>query len=130
MARVHIGRARLRPWVALLAAYAVVLQMLFTGIAASHVTAAGAGSNGDPFVICYGNRGVPIDNPIPADYPFHEHHCVLCSVAAEPAGVLSAAAGYSFSSIVDGFVRWPTASGFPPAQHCTPRLSQGPPQTA
>jgi hypothetical protein len=109
----------------MVAAYAVVLQMLFAGIAVASVTAAAASSSGDPFVICYGNRGVPVDNPIPADYPRHEQHCILCSVVA-PAAVLPAAAG----SIVDGFVRWPAASGFQPAQHRTPRLSQGPPQTA
>jgi hypothetical protein len=111
----------------MVAAYAVVLQMLFAGIAVASVTAAAAGSNGDPFVICYGSRGAPVDNPIPADYPRHEQHCVLCSVAAS-AGVLPAAAGYGFNS--NGFVRWPAASGFQPAQHRTPRLSQGPPQTA
>jgi hypothetical protein len=124
MAPFRTTRAQLRPWVAMVAAYAVVLQMLF-GIAVASVTAAAAGSSGDPFVICYGNRGVPVDNPIPADYPRHKQHCILCSVAA-PAAVLPAAAG----SIVDGFVRWPAASGFQPAQHRTPRLSQGPPQTA
>ena len=129
MAWFHTGRAQLRPWVAMVAAYGVVLQMLFAGIAGSSVTAAAASSNGDPFVICYGSRGVPVDNPLPADDPLHEQHCVLCSVAA-PAGVLPAAAGYSFNPIDDGVARWPAASGFQPAQHRTPRLSQGPPQTA
>ena len=129
MAPFRTTRAQLRPWVAMVAAYAVVLQMLFAGIAVASVTAAAAGSSGDPFVICYGNRGVPVDNPIPADYPRHEQHCILCSVAA-PAAVPPAAAGHGLDSIVDGFARWLAASGFQPAQHCTPRLSQGPPRTA
>jgi hypothetical protein len=51
MAPFRTTRAQLRPWVAMVAAYAVVLQMLFAGIAVASVTAAAAGSSGDPFVI-------------------------------------------------------------------------------
>jgi hypothetical protein len=131
MARSDAARARLRPWVAMAAAYAVVLQMLFAGIAASRVNASAADPNGDSFVICYGERSAPVDNQLPADHPLHQQHCVLCSVAAAaPAATLPTAPGHIASPIISDLMRWPKASAFLSSQRSTPRLSQGPPQTA
>jgi hypothetical protein len=113
------------------AAYAVVLQMLFAGIAASRVNASAADPNGDSFVICYGERSAPVDNQLPADHPLHQQHCVLCSVAAAaPAATLPTAPGHIASPIISDLMRWPKASAFLSSQRSTPRLSQGPPQTA
>jgi hypothetical protein len=113
----------------MVAAYAVAFQMLFTGIAASSLTTAAPGSNGDPFVICYGDRGAPAENQNPAGHPLHQQHCVLCTTAAAPAAILPTAAGHILRPIGGARVRWPKTSDFVPAQRSTPRLSQGPPQT-
>src|SRR5882757_4479106 len=50
-------RRRVRPWIAMAAAYALALQLLFTGIAAAHAVAASDAP--DLFVICHGSGDGP-----------------------------------------------------------------------
>src|SRR4051795_6009939 len=55
-------RSRMRPWIAMVAAYALALQVLLSGIAGAHAMA-GAGSGADTlFVICHGSGDASSDN--------------------------------------------------------------------
>ena len=45
----------MRPWIATVAAYALALQVLLTGVAAGHFMTAGDASASSLFVICHGN---------------------------------------------------------------------------
>ena len=48
--------SRMRPWIATVAAYALALQVLLTGVAAGHLMAAGDASASSLFVICHSNK--------------------------------------------------------------------------
>ena len=47
-------QSRLRPWISLVVAYALALQVLLSGLAGAHAMASGPFA-GDLFVICHGN---------------------------------------------------------------------------
>jgi hypothetical protein len=53
-----VGKARkpVRPLIAIVAAYALALQVLLSGLAGAHAMAAGTASD-DLFVICHGSGG-------------------------------------------------------------------------
>ena len=66
---------RIRPWVALAAAYAVALQMVVTAfIGPMH---AADGIAGDAFVVCLNSDG----GSDPGQLPVHKAPCVLCAMA-------------------------------------------------
>jgi hypothetical protein len=80
-------RSRMRPWIATVAAYALALQVLLTGVAAGHVMAAGDASASSPFVICHGN-GSSDDRDLPGKAPPAQSPCMLCTLAKAPCAIL------------------------------------------
>jgi hypothetical protein len=119
------SRIRLRPWVAGVAAYAVVLQLFLAGIV-HHAS----GPSLDPFAICYGNGGSG-SGGVPGKMPAQEPPCLLCICsAAGAAGILSVAGIVPARiELAVALVAAPSASAPIAALH-TPRLSQGPPARA
>ena len=81
------ARNRMRPWIATVAACALALQVLLTGVAAGHVMAAGDASASSPFVICHGNRS-PDDQDLPDKTPPAQSPCMLCTLAKAPCAIL------------------------------------------
>jgi hypothetical protein len=81
-------RSRLRPWIAMVAAYALALQVLLSGIAGAHAMAA-AGSGPDTlFVICHGSGDAPSDDQNLPDTPRPATPCVLCTLTSAPCAIL------------------------------------------
>jgi len=81
------ARSRMRPWIATLAAYALALQVLLTGVAAGHLMAAGDASASSPFVICHGNSSSD-DQGLPGKEPLAQAPCMLCTLAKAPCAIL------------------------------------------
>jgi hypothetical protein len=72
----------MRPWIAMVAAYALALQVLLTGIAAGHVMAVGDAPAGELFVICHGGGDNSSDSrDLPDKLPVPRSPCVLCTLA-------------------------------------------------
>src|SRR5262249_49391701 len=77
------------PWIAVVAAYALALQLLLTGFAAAQMTAPGDGSAGALFAICHsGGDGLAADQggtdkPAQPQFP-----CVLCTLTSAAAAIL------------------------------------------
>jgi hypothetical protein len=66
------------------AAYALALQVLLSGIAASQLVVAAA-SAGDLFVICHGSRSDPSnDQNLPDEPQLPRPPCVLCTLTQAP----------------------------------------------
>jgi hypothetical protein len=71
------------------AAYLVALQMMLTGLAASHLGVAGNSSTGDVFITCLGHSGAPdTDQGGSGQRPVDEAPCVFCSLAAGGCAIL------------------------------------------
>ena len=119
---------RLKPWVAVAAAYVISLQIILASLFATQHTIAIASS---PFIICDG--GAMPGGGAPA-YPDHQHPghapCVLCVgtlAHAAPAQARDVVLPTVTSQAVFYVAR---SSDVVMARHPTPRLSQGPPQIA
>ena len=119
------NRIRPRPWVAGIAAYAVVLQLFLAGLV-HHAS----GPSLDPFAVCYGNGGSG-SGGVPGKVPAHEPPCLLCICSAAGApGILPVAV------LAPARIGLPVAFAAAPsdgpaiAALRTPRLSQGPPARA
>ena len=112
----------------MVAAYAVALQMLFTGMVVGDLAAAAPAN--DPFVICFGSHHAPSDDQQPASPPAHHQNCVLCSLATAAAAILPGVASDIRRPGPGISVRWAPFARLVVVKHSTPRLSQGPPQRA
>jgi hypothetical protein len=86
----------MRPWIAAVAAYALALQVLLTGVAAGHFMAAGDTLASSPFVICHGN-GSPDDQDLPGKEPLARSPCILCTLAKTPCAILPTDHGVALS---------------------------------
>ena len=80
-------RSRMRPWIAMVAAYALALQVLLSGIAGAHAMMAGSLA-GELFVICHGSGDAPADNQNVPDTPRPATPCVLCTLTNAPCAIL------------------------------------------
>ena len=99
--RRNVG-SRMRPWIATVAAYALALQVLLTGVAAGHAMAAGHASGSGLFVVCHGdgssdNQGLPDTEP-PARPP-----CVFCTLAKASCAILPTDDGIAISDAIGIF---------------------------
>jgi hypothetical protein len=130
VARFRSSQARMRPWIAMVAAYALVLQMLLAGIAASDMAAAEADPLGQSFTVCLGGDAAPVndDNQLPA--PVHHQHCVLCTIATGSAAIEPTAAVLLPAPDLGAASCRATKDARVLSPHPTPKLSQGPPQIA
>lgn len=119
----HLQR-RGRPWIAMIAAYAVALQMLLTAAVAGQMAAAPSGSS----PICYG--ATLTDGAGHAGVmPLHQASCILCSIGLSTSVdlvVASVTPAYCWKDVFfEDHAASPSLAQAPPS----PRLSQGPPQT-
>src|SRR6516225_2696533 len=89
----------MRPWIATVAAYALALQVLLTGMAAGHLMAAGDASASSPFVICHGN-GSSDDQELPGKEPLAQSPCMLCMLAKAPCAILPTGHGIAISDAI------------------------------
>jgi hypothetical protein len=81
-------RGRMRPWIAMAAAYALALQVLLSGLAGAHAMAA-VSIAGDLFVICHGSGDGPADSQnVPDQAPRPASPCVLCTLTKVPCAIL------------------------------------------
>jgi hypothetical protein len=75
--------------IAVAAAYLVAVQMLLTGLAASHLGVAGNSSSGDIFITCLGHSAGPDgDQGGSGQRPVDDAPCVFCSLAAGGCAIL------------------------------------------
>jgi hypothetical protein len=123
----HLARKG-RPWIAMIAAYAVALQMLLAAAVAGQMAAA---APGEASPICYGLTA-PTDAPGHGDQaPVHQAACILCAAGLsslpghQPYGDL--APSYAGEGMVVGAL---ARTVLPPSAPPSPRLSQGPPAIA
>ena len=89
-------RSRLRPWIATVAAYALALQVLLTGVSAGHFMAAGDASAGSLFIICHGN-GSSGNQDLPDKQPLAQSPCIFCTLAKAPCAILPTDHGIAIS---------------------------------
>lgn len=81
---------RMRPWIAMAAAYALALQVLLGGVLATKAEAAGV-SPDSPFVICLAEGGTaPADHGNTGKAPAKHVQCVLCTLAKTAHAILGA----------------------------------------
>jgi hypothetical protein len=73
--------SRVRPWIAMVAAYALALHVLLTGVAV------GDASLSAPFVICHGD-GSSDRQDLPDKEPLAQSPCIFCTVAKAPCAIL------------------------------------------
>jgi hypothetical protein len=115
-----------RPWIAMIAAYAVALQMLLSAAVGSQIAATAPDAAA---ALCYGS--VIADASGQGDVVhLHQASCILCSVGLSAPVDLAAAAA---SPAYDGravLVAAPAATPHLPQAPPSPRLSQGPPRIA
>jgi len=90
---------RMRPWIATVAAYALALQVLLTGVAAGHFMAADDASASTLFVICHGN-GSSDDQELPGKEPLAQSPCMLCTLAKAPCAILPTGHGIAISDAI------------------------------
>jgi hypothetical protein len=89
-------RAGWRPWIAMVAAYALALQLLLAGLAAAHqVAASGDAAAGDLFVICHAGDGLAGDADGTGKPPLPRSTCVLCTLTSTACAILPSAHGIS-----------------------------------
>jgi hypothetical protein len=81
-------RSRMRPWIAMVAAYALALQVLLSGIAGAHAMAAAGSDSNILFVICHGSGDAPADSQNVPDTPRPAAPCVLCTLTSASCAVL------------------------------------------
>src|SRR6516164_3964396 len=121
----------MRTWIATVAAYALALQVLLTGVAAGHFMAASDASASSPFVICHGN-GSQDDQDLPGNEPLARSPCVLCTLAKVSCAILPTRHGIAVSEamgisnavartdgpVLDDSVAKSSHSTFPRVQQC------------
>jgi hypothetical protein len=90
------ARSRMRPWVATVAAYALALQVLLTGLTAGHFMAAGGASASSLFAICHGS-GSSRNQELPDKQPLAQSACILCTLAEVPCAILPTVQGIAIS---------------------------------
>ena len=91
--------SRMRPWIATVAAYALALQVLLTGVAAGHLMAAGDASASSLFVICHSNSSTN-DQGLPGKEPLARSPCMLCTLAKAPCAILPTDHGIAISDAI------------------------------
>jgi hypothetical protein len=80
---------RMRPWIATLIAYALMLQVLLIGVAAGHAMLGGNESGAGQFVICHG-EGSSDGQDVPDGQPLAQPPCMFCTLAKAPCAILPA----------------------------------------
>jgi len=117
-------RGYARPWISMVAAYAIALQALLGAVLVSQAAAAGS----DPFVICYASQ-----DGTPADHGKSQTHetCALCTLAKGSHAILGGDYAVGAIDLVFSVVRDSRAveqvAGY---DSPTGQYQRGPPATA
>jgi hypothetical protein len=121
----------MRPWIAMVAVYALALQVLLSGLAAGHFMAAADASAPELFAICHGaGAASPGDQQLP-DKQQPQAPCVFCTLTQAPSAILPVGHGVAMvdAIIVSGVV--PNNDGRVIAfDSPTGQYQRGPPITA
>jgi hypothetical protein len=94
------ARSRIRPWIATIAAYALALQVLLTGVVGGHVMPAGDASASGLFVICHGN-GSTDNQDLPDKQPAPRSPCLLCTLTNAPCAILPTGDGITLRNAIE-----------------------------
>ena len=94
----------------MVAAYALALQVLLSGIAGAHAMAAGSLS-GELFVICHGSGDGPADNQNVPDTPRPAAPCLLCTLTSAPCAILPVDHSIATIDVVAASIVGPRAEG-------------------
>jgi len=86
----------MRPWIAMVTAYALALQVLLTGVATSRAMPEGNASGTSQFVICHGD-GSSGGQDLPEKQPVAHSPCVFCTLAKAPCAILPTGHGVVIS---------------------------------
>jgi hypothetical protein len=117
-----------RPFIAVAAAYALVLQVLLLS-----VTAAGTAMTppqGDTLAICYGSGNTANDNPQPRHSPSGFADCTLaCAQGLSAAAILPSDISPVRVFTAGRNLDHRQAAAFVLSPRPSPKLAQGPPQT-
>jgi hypothetical protein len=89
----------MRPWIAVVAAYALGLQVLLTGLAVGHSIGAGNGYDSGLFVVCHGD-GSSDKQEVPGKEPLAGSPCVFCTLAKASCAILPTGNGIAIMDIV------------------------------
>jgi hypothetical protein len=102
---------RMRPWIAMVAAYALALQVVLTGVAVGHLITAGDAAGSSLFLICHGDTRS--DNPgLPEKEPLARSPCVFCTLAKAPCAVLPSDHGFAISNAAEISNAAPRTDGY------------------
>jgi hypothetical protein len=88
----------MRPWIAAVAAYALALQVLLTGLAIGHSSALGTESE-SLFVICHAD-GASDKQEVPGKEPLAGSPCVFCTLAKASCAILPTGDGIAIRAPV------------------------------
>jgi len=80
----------------MVAAYALALQLLLTGVAAGHAMNAGDASGSGLFVICHADSSSD-GQDLPDNQPLAQSPCIFCTLAKAPCAILPASHGVVIS---------------------------------
>jgi hypothetical protein len=119
----------MRPWIAMVAAYALALQVLLSGLAAGHFMAAADASASDLFVICHGSGAAsPDDQGLPDKPPLPQAPCVLCTLIKAPSAILPVGHGVAIVAAIMISAAVPNDDGrIIPFDSPTGQYQRGPP---
>jgi DUF2946 family protein len=107
-------RAPLRSWLAAAAAFALVLQTLLSGLAATHLDPFAGSSFSDAFVICHGNGNGSTDggqDDGTGKSPAPQSSCIFCTLVRAASAVLPTDHGIAFVESVLLSALAPAAGG-------------------
>ena len=94
--------SRVRPWIAMVAAYALALQLLLIGVTAGHAMNAGDAAGTGLFVICHADSSSN-DQGLPDTEPTTRPPCLFCTLAKTPCAILPSGDGVAISRAMEIF---------------------------
>ena len=126
--RGNVG-SRVRPWIAIVAAYALALQLLMIGVVAGHAMNAGDASGSGLFVICHADSSSN-DQGLPDTEPTARPPCIFCTLAKAPCAILPSGDGIAISDAIGILKTVAGADGRHIAFHSpTGQYQRGPPMS-
>jgi hypothetical protein len=116
----------------MVAAYALALQVLLSGVAAGHFMVAGGASASDLFVICHGSgSNAPDNQDLPDKSQLPQSPCVLCTLTKAPSAILPSGHGIAIVAAIMVSTAVPKDDGrIIPFDSPTGQYQRGPPTTA
>jgi hypothetical protein len=121
-------RSRFRAWAAAVAAYGLVLQMLFAGIVATQASAAAAPD--DLFIICTGSGEPSAGDHGRTGAPGHHHDCGMCVLAAATAATMPTIEAVVVRNETVTVLSWILSARSRAGKLHSPKSAQGPPVAA